>query len=131
MGKRNYRRKQEVEESDEEESEEQVNDRLEERKELQKFRQKQRGVSAAELAVGTKLAPEEQIEKDPFKLKTGGLVDLKGISTSDAEAVPKNLGTAFSTETNQLDEDVQMLKYIDEQIKKKRGEGEGESSKTK
>jgi len=34
------------------------------------------------------------------------------------------LGTAFSTETNQRDEDVQLLKYIEEGLKKKRGDDE-------
>ena len=60
---------------------------------------------------------------DPFKLNSGGGLTEMVVKKKDITMVSE-LGTAFSTETNQRDEDVQLLKYIEEGLKKKRGDNE-------
>ncbi len=70
-----------VKTDNEEEEEEEFNlDKMEETKELQKLRQRSKGVSHVTLASGVKMSKvEEEVgvdASDPFKLKTGGLLDL-------------------------------------------------------
>ncbi|TSK82115.1 hypothetical protein Baya_5011 [Bagarius yarrelli] len=50
-----------------------------------------------------------------------------GVSTED----DLNLGTAFSAETNRRDEDADMMKYIETELKKKKGFLEAEEQKVK
>lgn len=95
---------------------------------MQRFRKRQAGVSAVALALGKTLAPEEEVESDPFKLKTGGLVELNSLiqdRNRDREGEDKeksiNLGANFAAETNRRDEDTHMLKYIEEEMAKRKG----------
>ena len=131
MGKRNYRKRRDQE--DEEDGEETCGT-IEERKELQKFRERPRGVSAVGLALGKKLAPDEEVVSDPFKLKTGGLVDLNDLIQDrnrdrDGENEKSiNLGANFAAETNQRDEDTHMLKYIEEEMAKRKGAKDGDQN---
>ena len=127
MPRRNYRKRQETEEEHDDEPIS-TSEAIEERKELQRFRKKHGGVSAAALALGKKLAPEEEVESDPFKLKTGGLVELNSLiqdRNRDREGEDKeksiNLGANFAAETNRRDEDTHMLKYIEEEMAKRKG----------
>lgn len=98
--------------------------KLKDIKELQKQREKPKGVSAAVLALGTKISKTEDItDKDPFKRRTGGIVDMKTLKKSelskeDVEAI----GTAFAAETNRRDEDTEMLKYVEQELAKKKGQ---------
>jgi len=114
---RNYRRKKVQEDSDDEdEVDKNVSETIQERKELQKFRVRPSGVSAEELLAGED-KPKDKADSinDPWKLKSGGgLTEVKSKSATE-------LGTTFSSETNQRDEDVQLLRYIEEGLKKKRG----------
>lgn len=129
MPQRNYRKRRETEESDDDQQE--INSAcevIEERKEIQRFRKRQAGVSAVALALGKTLAPEEEVESDPFKLKTGGLVELNSLiqdRNRDREGEDKeksiNLGANFAAETNRRDEDTHMLKYIEEEMAKRKG----------
>lgn len=129
MPQRNYRKRRETEEEgDNQQEPASVTEAIEERKELQGFRKKRGGVSAAALALGKKLAPEEEVESDPFKLKTGGLVELNSLiqdRNRDREGEDKeksiNLGANFAAETNRRDEDTHMLKYIEEEMAKRKG----------
>ena len=111
--RRNYRKK--INDSDEDESENETKDvfqALEDRKELQKFRQRTKGVTPEALAAGKIIEPEkDKVKDDPFKLKSGG-----GLTEMTSK-----FGTEFSSETNQRDEDLQLLKYIEEEMKKKKG----------
>ncbi|XP_006816484.1 procollagen galactosyltransferase 2-like, partial [Saccoglossus kowalevskii] len=82
---------------------------LEETKEAQKFRKRQSG-------------------NDPFKLETGGLVDMKQIkdrnrdrSEEDTDRDVVDMGSTFAAETNRRDEDADMMKYIEEQMAKRKG----------
>ena len=132
MSKRNYRKRRQVGEDDDEEAQEDVEtvlESLEERKELQKLRKRQKGVSATGLAMGAEAPREvEQIESDPFKAKTGGLWDMDLIKDRerDREGEEKersiSLGSSFAVETNRRDEDTHMLRYIEEEMKRRRGD---------
>jgi len=145
--KRNYRSRKQQEQTNEEseetkqneneddvdgteegEEEESVLTSLQERKELQSFRKRQTGVSAESLLVGEKVEQKKDGGiSDPFKIKSGGgLTEMS--ATAKKVTQVSELGTAFSTETNQRDEDVQLLKYIEEGLKKKRGADEETTS---
>uniref|UniRef100_A0A023FWE7 Hepatocellular carcinoma-associated antigen 59 n=1 Tax=Amblyomma parvum TaxID=251391 RepID=A0A023FWE7_AMBPA len=98
---------------------------LEDTKEIQKLRKRPNGVSVIGLNLGKKLTPKEELViDDPFKLKTGGMIDMKAlkgkrVTMEELDAV--NLGNTFSVETNQRDEDADMMKYIEEELAKRRG----------
>ncbi|EEC02498.1 conserved hypothetical protein, partial [Ixodes scapularis] len=101
---------------------------LEDTKEIQKLRKRPNGVSVIGLNLGKKLTTKEELViEDPFKLKTGGMIDMKAlkgkrITMEELDAV--NLGNTFSVETNQRDEDADMMKYIEEELAKRRGKGQ-------
>ncbi|XP_047480879.1 telomere length and silencing protein 1 homolog [Penaeus chinensis] len=115
-------------ESDEEEEpspgeEESLLAKLEESKEMRKFRRRQGGISAEGLLVGEKVEKKEGPDDDPFKTKTGGMLDLsqvKNAKKSD-DAYDTGIGTSFSAETNRRDEDAEMQKYIEENLAKRKG----------
>ncbi|KAL7980875.1 hypothetical protein Chor_002029 [Crotalus horridus] len=66
-------------------------------------------VRAAALLVGEKLQEETTLVDDPFKIKSGGMVDMKKLKERGKERISEeedlNLGTSFSAETNRRDED--------------------------
>ncbi|KAJ8261371.1 hypothetical protein COCON_G00170940 [Conger conger] len=133
---KNFRRRRE--DSDDEEDEETaavVRSKLDEAKEVQSLRKRQSGVSVAALLVGEKLPLDAEIEDDPFKLKTGGIVDMKKVKDRNRDMTEEdtdlNLGTSFSAETNRRDEDADMMKYIETELKKKKGLVETEEQKVK
>ncbi|AWP06841.1 hypothetical protein SMAX5B_010816 [Scophthalmus maximus] len=109
--------------------------KVEEAKELQTLRQRQKGVSVTALLVGEKLPPENENDNDPFKLKSGGVVDMKKIKDRNRDMTEDetdlNLGTSFSAETNRRDEDADMMKYIETELKKKKGLVEAVEQKVK
>uniref|UniRef100_A0A8C5NBJ5 Telomere length and silencing protein 1 homolog n=1 Tax=Gouania willdenowi TaxID=441366 RepID=A0A8C5NBJ5_GOUWI len=92
-------------------------------------------VSITALLVGEKLPPEAEIENDPFKLKTGGVVDMKKVKDRNRDMTEDetdlSLGTSFSAETNRRDEDADMMKYIETELKRKKGLVEAEEQKVK
>ncbi|XP_005177769.2 splicing factor C9orf78 [Musca domestica] len=96
-------------------------------KERQKLRERPHGVSVIGLALGKKLAPEEEITiKDPFNVKTGGLVNMHALKSSslkeaEEDAYDVGIGTKFSAETNKRDEDEEMMKYIEQELQKRKG----------
>ncbi|XP_034025842.1 telomere length and silencing protein 1 homolog isoform X3 [Thalassophryne amazonica] len=133
---KNFRKRKDS--SDLEEGEEtttEVRLKVEEAKELQSLRRRQKGVSVSALLVGEKLPPEAELDNDPFKLKTGGVVDMKKIKDRNRDMTDDetelNLGSSFSAETNRRDEDADMMKYIETELKKKKGLEEAEEQKVK
>lgn len=119
-------RKSSVEDGSESDGEDDVSrEILQDTKEIQKLRKRPNGVSVIGLNLGKKLtAKEELVIDDPFKLKTGGMIDMKAlkgkrVTMEELDAV--NLGNTFSVETNQRDEDADMMKYIEEELAKRRG----------
>ncbi|XP_063236497.1 splicing factor C9orf78 homolog isoform X2 [Bacillus rossius redtenbacheri] len=93
---------------------------------LQSLRRRQNGVSIASLALGKRLAPgEELVDTDPFRVKAGGMVNMKALKDGKVkrvdDAYDTGIGTQFSAETNKRDEDEEMMKYIEEQLSKRKG----------
>nr|XP_009688300.1 PREDICTED: uncharacterized protein C9orf78 homolog [Struthio camelus australis] len=109
--------------------------KLEEAKEVQSLRKRPNGVSAAALLVGEKLQEEATLVDDPFKIKSGGMVDMKKLKERGKDKINEeedlNLGTSFSAETNRRDEDADMMKYIETELKKRKGIVENEEQKVK
>lgn len=109
--------------------------KLEEAKEIQNLRRRQNGVSAAALLVGEKLPEDSILADDPFKIKGGGMVDMKKLKEIGKDRIGDeedlNLGTSFSAETNRRDEDADMMKYIETELKKRKGIIENEEKKVK
>uniref|UniRef100_A0A8C1TWU8 Chromosome 9 open reading frame 78 n=1 Tax=Cyprinus carpio TaxID=7962 RepID=A0A8C1TWU8_CYPCA len=85
------------------------------------------------LLVGEKLPLEAELEDDPFKLKTGGVVDMNKVKDRNqdmtADENDLNLGTSFSAETNRRDEDADMMEYIETELKKGMVMAEGQKMK--
>ncbi|KAG8447737.1 hypothetical protein GDO86_015013 [Hymenochirus boettgeri] len=135
---KNFRRRKASSSDEEVEDEEVVNEvrmKLEEAKEVQSLRKRQNGVSAVALLVGEKLEEEATLVDDPFKIKSGGMVDMKKLKERGKERLGEeedlNLGTSFSAETNRRDEDADMMKYIETELKKRKGIVEDEEKKVK
>ncbi|XP_063287360.1 splicing factor C9orf78 homolog [Pelobates fuscus] len=129
------RRNSSSEEEEDEAITKEVRMKLEEAKEVQNLRRRQNGVSAVALLVGEKSPEEATLADDPFKIKTGGMVDMKKIKDRGKEKIGDeedlNLGTSFSAETNRRDEDADMMKYIETELKKRKGIVENEEKKVK
>ncbi|KAM4019829.1 splicing factor C9orf78 homolog [Anomaloglossus baeobatrachus] len=136
---KNFRRRKASSSEEEEEDQgvtKEVRRKLEEAKEVQSLRKRQNGVSAAALLVGEKLPEESVLADDPFKSNTGGMVDMKklkdrGKDSKIGDDEELNLGTSFSAETNRRDEDADMMKYIETELKKRKGIIENEVKKVK
>jgi hypothetical protein len=56
----------------------------------------------------TSAAAEAVDESDPFKMKTGGFIDMKKRSKKRLPSREEAIGTAFAAETNTRDEDAEM-----------------------
>eukprot|EP00128_Syssomonas_multiformis_P001844 Colp12_sorted_trinity150504_noHs@31137 len=74
---RSYRKK--TRDSDEEDEPENIKSALEEAKLLQSLRQRASGVAVDALLKAKEIKEEEEEEDDPYKLKTGGLVNMKEV----------------------------------------------------
>ncbi|XP_039287152.1 telomere length and silencing protein 1 homolog [Nilaparvata lugens] len=125
--KRPVRKRRNSDDSGDESSEESsVMSKLEEMKNLQKLRGRPNGVSVVSLALGQKVSEvEECLVSDPFKVKSGGLIDMHALKNGQVQKVDDaydtGIGTQFSAETNKRDEDEEMMKYIEDQLSKRKG----------
>lgn len=134
---KNFRRRRDSSDVEDEEDEvtQEVRSKVEEAKELQSLRKRQTGISLAALLEGEMLPPGGEADDDPFKLKTGGVVDMKKVKDRNRdmgeEETDLSLGSSFSAETNRRDEDADMMKYIETELKKKKGLVEAEEQKVK
>ncbi|XP_052774210.1 splicing factor C9orf78-like isoform X1 [Mya arenaria] len=94
-------------------------------KELQKTRERQKGVDIVGLALGKKIPKtEERDSHDPFKMQTGGYIDMKALKSSGTQLTEEEkeaIGTAFAAETNKRDEDAEMQKFVEEELKRRKG----------
>lgn len=121
-------------ESDEQDSED-VRVKLEEAKEVQSLRRRLKGVSAGALLVGEKVEEKTTLEEDPFQGHTGGVVDMKKLKERNKNRIHEekdlNLGTSFLAETNRRDGDTDMMKYINTELKKRKGIVQNEERKVK
>ncbi|KAM6110456.1 LOW QUALITY PROTEIN: splicing factor C9orf78 homolog [Pterocles gutturalis] len=143
--KKSFRRRREEDEEEEEDEQvaEEVRLKVEEAKEVQSLRRRPNGVSAVALLVGEKLQEEATLvgfliflfyRMNPFKIKWG-MVDMKKLKERGKDRINEeedlNLGTSFSAETNRRDEDADMMKYIETELKKRKGIVENEEQKVK
>lgn len=132
-----FRQKRKSVSSDDDDSEtEQVVTTLEEAKEIQKLRKRQHGVSAEELGQVKVAKVEQKAKDDPFKMNTGGFIDMKALkhkvmSGGDAEEEDEQIGKKFAAETNRRDEDADMLKYVEIEMAKRKGFVQEEEEKSK
>uniref|UniRef100_A0A224XUP7 Telomere length and silencing protein 1 homolog n=1 Tax=Panstrongylus lignarius TaxID=156445 RepID=A0A224XUP7_9HEMI len=106
---------------------ESVHEKLEDLKALQKLRERPSGISVVTLALGEKISREEEVLcNDPFKLKNGGLVNMSSLKggklNMEDDAYDTGIGTQFSAETNKRDEDDEMMKYIEVELSKRKGQ---------
>ncbi|KAJ2960706.1 hypothetical protein NQZ79_g3907 [Umbelopsis isabellina] len=106
--------------------EEDISSTIEELEEIRKLRRKHAGIDSAKLLKGEekKKKKAQTVDSDPWKLKTGGLVDKNEIHAADDSEKPEQklkLDT-FTTQTNALDVDKHMMAYIEEEMKKRRGD---------
>ncbi|XP_008477912.1 telomere length and silencing protein 1 homolog [Diaphorina citri] len=111
--KKNLRTRKDSSEEEDSEEEMEALKKLEEMKSLQKLRQRPNGVSIISLTVGEKVAEEDELlVKDPFKIKSGGLVNMSALKSGQVkkvdDAYDTGIGTQFSAETNKRDEDEEM-----------------------
>ncbi|GLV42784.1 uncharacterized protein CBL_03524 [Carabus blaptoides fortunei] len=94
-------------------------------KDRQKLRRRPNGVSIVGLALGTKVSVEDEASKDPYKIKSGGMIDMSSLKSGKIkrvdDAYDTGIGTQFSVETNKRDEDEEMMKYIEEQLSRRKG----------
>lgn len=123
MPNKNFRARRDSTSSEEEETAGDSKEKIEELKLLQKTRQRQHGIDAYALAIGeqdTGPKPGPLADNDPWKSKTGGLVDMKRILEKRGNEIVKNMNSNFAKETNQRDEDAEMQKFIEEQLRLKK-----------
>lgn len=111
---------------------EDTRDKMEALRALQKMRARQKGVSAASLALGKKIPKTEEVsDADPFKMTTGGFVDMKALKNKPLKGeAAEAIGTAFAAETNRRDEDAEMLKYVEVELAKRKGHHKEEEEKS-
>lgn len=100
-------------------------ERIEELKFIQKQRERKHGIDVYSLAIGEQgtsktCSVEDEIDNDPWKKKTGGLVDLKLLKERRGNEIASSMANNFAKETNQRDEDAEMQKFIEEQIQLKK-----------
>ncbi|XP_015598460.1 telomere length and silencing protein 1 homolog [Cephus cinctus] len=117
------------EDSDSENEDVSVRNKVEEMKILQKLRQRPHGVNIVGLALGENVAPDV-MNSDPFNVKKGGMVNmaaLKNNKLKQDDAYDTGIGTQFNAETNKRDEDEEMVKYIEEQLSKRKNKSNEEN----
>lgn len=126
MPKTNIRRRRDSSSSSStnEDSKPETIEKIEEIKYLQKLRQRSHGVDVYSLAIGetdtSSTQAHKTVENDPWKSRTGGLVDMRIIKEKRGNEIVKNMHSNFAKETNQRDEDAEMQKFIEEQLRLKK-----------
>ncbi|CAH0546058.1 unnamed protein product [Brassicogethes aeneus] len=121
-----------TDEDDEEETISEVSTKLEGLKELQNLRKRPNGVSVVGLALGKKISLSDEVtSKDPYKIQSGGMVNMDALKNGKVkqvdDAYDTGIGTQFSAETNKRDEDDEMMKFIEDQLSKRKQKGEQSS----
>lgn len=92
----------------------------------QKFRERSNGLNALTLISGKKCGTNDETDANNDQLKNnkkqGGLVNMKalksGKQTEINDSFDVGIGSRFSVETNKCDEDEEMMKYIEVELKK-------------
>uniref|UniRef100_A0A673TKM8 Chromosome 9 open reading frame 78 n=1 Tax=Suricata suricatta TaxID=37032 RepID=A0A673TKM8_SURSU len=124
-GKSFRRRRADSESEEDEQDSEEVRLKLEETREVQNLRKRPNGVSAVALLVGEKVQEETTLVDDPFQMKTGGMVDMKKLKER-ANDHHVHHPSVFSKPYVR-----QQMKYIETELKKRKGIVEHEEQKVK
>lgn len=111
---RNQRTTQEEDEDNDQEEKSSEWETLDELKELQRLKKRVNKGINVELLNQNSNSSDGLGFKDE-KTKTGGIVDAKNLANE------LDLGHTFSVETNRRDEDADMVKYIEEELAKRKG----------
>ncbi|XP_018574844.1 telomere length and silencing protein 1 homolog isoform X3 [Anoplophora glabripennis] len=127
--RKQLRKRIKTEESDEDDTIDQTSSKLKEMKAIQKLRERPNGVSIVGLALGTKVTAEDEIvAKDQFNVKVGGMINMQALKSGKMkqvdDAYDTGIGTQFSAETNKRDEDEEMMKFIEEELSKRKGKAD-------
>jgi len=111
---------------------------IESNKNIIKMRKRAKGINASSLALGVKVSRVEEytMEKDPFKYKPSS--KLRHVKDRDRDRKydlvdrdVTDLGNTFSQQTNSQDTDAQMKRYIENQMRKAKGEVDPDADKNK
>lgn len=73
------------------------------------------------------------LQEDPLNIKVGGMINMQALKSGKLkqvdDAYDTGIGTQFSVETNKRDEDEEMMKFIEEELSKRKGkDGNDEDS---
>lgn len=132
--KRQVRKRQNSSDSDEGSSVQEYNkEEYEKTRELQKLRKRIAGTNVVTLVSGKKISKMEDAltVDDPFKIKSGGLVDMKTMKEYKQTEDSYEVGTQFSKETHIRDEDDEMRKFIETEMQKRKGNHQEEEEGSK
>ncbi|KAF9167617.1 hypothetical protein BGX21_011640 [Mortierella sp. AD011] len=94
---------------------------LDELLELRKLRQRPAGIAAVDLLVGDTTGKKKKKDKS----SGGGLIDVDERRKQEEGAKSTGILNSFTKQTNTLDVDKHMMKYIEDEMKKRRGETGG------
>ncbi|CAG8699697.1 157_t:CDS:2, partial [Gigaspora rosea] len=139
--KRNYRKKSKSEDNQENENtnisliaekdddSNEGSEPIEDLIELRKFRRRHQGIDAEKLMKGEARVKKKKKDEDPWKLTTGGIVDLEAVREAEKEeeeeedsAERKIMLDSFTKQTNALDVDKHMMAFIEDEMRKRRGQ---------
>ncbi|XP_011872183.1 PREDICTED: uncharacterized protein C9orf78 homolog isoform X2 [Vollenhovia emeryi] len=107
-----------------------LREKVEEMKIIRKLRERPAGVDVVGLALGESVA-SDVMTSDPFNMKTGGMVNmaaLKNTKHKPTDAYETGIGTQFNAETNKRDEDEEMVKYIEEELSKRKSKNSDDAA---
>jgi len=129
--KRQVRQRKESSESEEETATEFNKEEYDKTRELQKLRKRTAGTNVVALVSGKKISKLEEVvlNDDPFKTKTGGLVNMKDMKEYKQTEDAYEVGTQFSKETHIRDEDDELRKFIDTEMGRRKGDHEDEEER--
>jgi hypothetical protein len=97
-------------------------EKLEELKALQNMKKRvNRGVNVVDLLNVRNNEPKTETGGQKDKAQVGGMTDAKSLASE------LDLGHTFSVETNRRDEDADMMKYIEEELAKRKGQAQEEA----
>jgi len=128
--KRQVRQRKASSESEEDTATEFNKEEYDKTRELQKLRKRTAGTNIVTLVSGKKISKLEEVvlNDDPFKQKTGGLVNMKDMKEYKQTEDAYEVGTQFSKETHIRDEDDELRKFIDTEMGRRKGDHENEEA---
>lgn len=126
MSKRNIRRRDSDSDDQEEKETESLSNLINDIRDVQKARKKPPGLNVSDMLESSSGQQQQQTtssEKDPFKMKTGGFIDMRKMKRAEMKEtdIEDGIKQTFSKESNLRDEDAEMRKYVEEQLSKKKG----------